>query len=53
MDSKLDTVDEANNEQVVDPPRKAKKADKKKVVTGKALMAPPSAGASLTAPDAF
>jgi hypothetical protein len=43
MDSKLNTVDEAtsDDEQVVDPPRKAKKADKKKAVTGKALIAPP------------
>jgi hypothetical protein len=42
MDSKLDTVNEAtnNDKQVVDPPRKAKK-DKKKAVTGKYLMAPP------------
>jgi hypothetical protein len=43
MDSKLDTVDEATNddEQVFEvPPRKAKKADKK-AVTGKSWMAPP------------
>jgi hypothetical protein len=39
MDSKLDTVNEAtnNDEQVFDPPRKAEK----KVVKGKASMAPP------------
>jgi hypothetical protein len=44
MDSKLDTVDEATNddEQVVKvPPHKAKKADKKKAVTGKSSMSPP------------
>jgi hypothetical protein len=53
MDAKLDTMDEANDE-VVHPPRKAKKADKKKIVTGKASMAPPPlAGASRTAPDTF
>jgi hypothetical protein len=39
MDSKLNTVEEANDDkQLVDPPRKAKKADKKKVVTEKASM---------------
>jgi hypothetical protein len=44
MHSKLDTVDEDtnNDEQVVEVPlREAKKADKKKVVTGKSSMAPP------------
>jgi hypothetical protein len=42
MDIKFNTVDEANNE-VVDPPRKAKKGDKKKIVTGKTLSPPPQA----------
>jgi hypothetical protein len=42
MDSKLNTIEEANNDKlVVNLPRKAKKAEKKMVVTGKASMVPP------------